>query len=364
MSVKTTHVGSLPRPDNLNEHNMEEAILNIVKMQVETGVDEVNDGEYRRLVFAGNIGGLPGFRQGVYPVVASAGDQYMAAVVESKIQYDPSNPISAKEVIGVKSALEKLGVKRRIKITIPSLSLMSTSYPDPRVMPINDESLIRKLADTVKKVYPTLDDYLDDMKKIIINEARTAIDAGADTVQFDSPDLLQFDVYGQYLQSKSKERLKMAIEINNEVLKALPSEKLQVHSCWGNLLNTQFNTLGHYDLALPELYELKSETIGPLEVFDGIRDYDELKYFGQYSLPKRKKLALGIVNVKTRNVEPVEVIRKRYEAAKKVVDEERLIISPGCGFSSGWSPSGFWSLHSIESARRKLTNMVQAVKND
>ncbi|GAB6943431.1 hypothetical protein JCM14467A_02130 [Vulcanisaeta sp. JCM 14467] len=47
-------------------------------------------------------------------------------------------------------------------------------------------------------------------------------------------------------------------------------------------------------------------------------------------------MALGIVSVKSRNVEPVEVIRKRYEAALDVVngDPNKLIVVPGCGFAS------------------------------
>ena len=49
---------------------------------------------------------------------------------------------------------------------------------------------------------------------------------------------------------------------------------------------------------------------GSFEVFGGIRDYEELKYFKQYAVPRDKKLTLSIVSVKSRNVEPVEVIRR------------------------------------------------------
>ncbi len=221
MPALTTHVGSLPRPENLDQQNMEEAVFNVVKMQVEIGLDEINDGEYRRAIFFGDITGLPGFRPHVFPITASAGDQVFVSVVESKVQYDFSNPVGSKEVEGVKKVLEKLGVKRRIKISIPSLSWMSIFYPDERTMPTNDKNFIEKQAMIVKQYYPTLDDYLDDMKKIIINEARASIDAGAETVQFDSPDLFQFDVYGQYLNKRKKDKLIEAINLNNEFLEAL-----------------------------------------------------------------------------------------------------------------------------------------------
>ena len=37
--------------------------------------------------------------------------------------------------------------------------------------------------------------------------------------------------------------------------------------------------MDHYDDALLELYDLKVCVLGPFEVFDEIRDYEELKYF-------------------------------------------------------------------------------------
>ena len=62
------------------------------------------------------------------------------------------------------------------------------------------------------------------------------------------------------------------------------------------------------------------------------------------------------MSVKTRNVEPVEALRKRYLKGQEAVG--RVIAAPGCGFSSGSNES----IQSVESARRKLTNLAAAVK--
>ncbi|GAB6947641.1 hypothetical protein JCM16161A_17710 [Vulcanisaeta sp. JCM 16161] len=43
--VRTTHVGNLPRPPNLTPQNLDKAIEDIVKIQVEIRLDEVNNGE-------------------------------------------------------------------------------------------------------------------------------------------------------------------------------------------------------------------------------------------------------------------------------------------------------------------------------
>ncbi|GGI74833.1 MULTISPECIES: hypothetical protein [Vulcanisaeta] len=88
--------------------------------------------------------------------------------------------------------------------------------------------------------------------KIIINEVRAALDAGADVVQFDAPDILQFDVYGEYNPDKgrAKERVRRAVELNNEVLSKLPTEHFKriqvIINCWvilPNLLSVLINEL-------------------------------------------------------------------------------------------------------------------------
>ncbi len=60
--------------------------------------------------------------------------------------------------------LEKLGAKKRVKVTMPSLSWMSLFYPDTRTMPTKDDNFLGKSAIVVRESYPTLDDYLSDMK--------------------------------------------------------------------------------------------------------------------------------------------------------------------------------------------------------
>ncbi len=233
--VRTTHVGSLPRPPNLSPQNLDRAIEEVVKMQVEIGLDEVNDGEYRRQSFISDLTELPGFEVTELYWENSAGDRRFIPVILRTIGYDPSKPILAREVEGIKRALEKLGVRRRIKVTILAPSFMARVYPDPEWMPARPRELIDKYRQQVRQYYPTIDDYLDDVKKIIINEVRAALDAGADVVQFDAPDILQFDVYGEYNPDKgrAKERVRRAVELNNEVLSKLPTEHLEIHSCWG-----------------------------------------------------------------------------------------------------------------------------------
>ena len=119
MTFKTTHVGSLPRTGSIQE---------IIKMQIDTGIEEVNDGEFRRSIYFGNVTNLKGFTQGVYPVEFSAGDLFMSPLVTGPIQ-PPEIPLAAKEVSATRFYLSEMGVQRRVKITVPSVSMMLAFYP-------------------------------------------------------------------------------------------------------------------------------------------------------------------------------------------------------------------------------------------
>lgn len=366
MSLKsyTTHVGSLPRPEYLLvasserqqgkisqeefDETLEAAIRSVVKMQVETGIDEVNDGEYSRLVYFGSVTSLQGFTQNMLPVVFSAGDVYRAPLLTGKIEYDAKNPLATKEVHRVKEILEELEVKRKVKVTIPSPSHMKFFYPDPNnpLIPPQFTPQVKAAHERVKGIYPTIDDYVEEIKSIIANEVDAALEAGADVVQFDSPDL------------SFSTNLREAVDLNNSVISRFPPEKLELHICWGNYENTQLNTTGSFRDFFPTLYDLRVGTLGPLEIFDGLRDYKELEVFRDIPPPPPQRLCAGIVSVKTRNVEPVEVLKERCLALVEIVGPERAVASPGCGFAS----AGASRIVSLESARRKLTNLAQAVR--
>jgi len=250
----------------------------------------------------------------------------------------------------VRGILDKLKIKANVKTTIPSPSHMTLFYPEPNSPFVQPrlKAQVKAAHEKIQGLYPSLDDYIDEVRSIIINEASAALKAGADVIQFDSPDL-------SLLRSK---KLQEAVDLNNSVISRFPPEKMELHVCWGNYENTQINTMGSFRDLIPTLYDLRVGTIGPLEIFDGLRDYKELEVFREFPPPSTQRLCAGIVSVKTRNVEPVEVLKERYNALVEAVGSEKAVASPGCGFAS----AGGSKIISLESAKRKLANLVQAVK--
>jgi len=96
-------------------------------------------------------------------------------------------------------------------------------YPDPNnpMVPSTFKPFLQKAFSSIKNEYPNVSDYLDDVKSIIRNEVEAALNAGANSVQFDSPD--------NTLTPPTQ--LQEAIDLNNSVLSRFPEEKLQLHVC-------------------------------------------------------------------------------------------------------------------------------------
>jgi 5-methyltetrahydropteroyltriglutamate--homocysteine methyltransferase len=61
------------------------------------------------------------------------------------------------------------------------------------------------------------------------------------------------------------------------------------------------------------------------------------------------------MSTKLPELEPLDVLRRRVDAAAKVIDLERLCISPQCGFASSYQNTRF----TLEQQERKLAHLVE-----
>ena len=99
-----------------------------------------------------------------------------------------------------------------------------------------------------------------------------------------------------------------------------------------------------------------------LKRLDGVIDIAHLalQYFNRYlerelfaAVPTSIEIAAGIVDEGSYAVEPVQKIRERAQDWARVIGEERLWLSPSCGF-------GRHTARDIPVLRQKIENMVEA----
>jgi 5-methyltetrahydropteroyltriglutamate--homocysteine methyltransferase len=72
------------------------------------------------------------------------------------------------------------------------------------------------------------------------------------------------------------------------------------------------------------------------------------------SVPKDRKVVLGLVSTKLPDLETAEGLKKRIDEAAQLIPIEQLCLSPQCGFASS-ARSGL----SMELVERKLARIVE-----
>jgi 5-methyltetrahydropteroyltriglutamate--homocysteine methyltransferase len=126
-----------------------------------------------------------------------------------------------------------------------------------------------------------------------------------------------------------------------------------MHLCRGNYKG-QWMAAGGYEPVAEKLFNGTAVDAFFLE-YDTERagSFEPLRY-----MPTGKMVVLGLVSSKTAELEPLDTLRRRIDAASRYVPLERLAISPQCGFASsvGGNPL------TIEDQRRKLARVVEAAE--
>jgi len=179
--------------------------------------------------------------------------------------------------------------------------------------------------------------------EIVNREMRALADEGCANVQLDAP------IFGAEVNMGTMTAQQAADLIAPcfEGVKATRS----LHFCNGNLRGRPISHALHC-----------APWVDILQRLGGVVDIAsfEVKYFFQYmerdsfkGMPKSMQLAAGIVDEANYAIEPVKKIRERIADWARVVGEDRLWVSPSCGF--GRHPS-----RDIPVLRAKVENMVEA----
>jgi 5-methyltetrahydropteroyltriglutamate--homocysteine methyltransferase len=75
-------------------------------------------------------------------------------------------------------------------------------------------------------------------------------------------------------------------------------------------------------------------------------------------VPKNKRVVLGIISTKLRELEDVDYVKRRVAEAARYVDLDQLCLSPQCGFASGFATDRF----TRDDQERKLAHLVRIAR--
>ena len=191
-------------------------------------------------------------------------------------------------------------------------------------------SLSRRIRDGA---YEKPGDLVRALARRLNAEARTLAEAGADFLQIDEPFLAGYP-----------EQVELAVEAVNMVVDGV-AVTWALHVCYGNRY-ARPSWEGHYDFLFPAV---KAARVDQIVLEFARKGLDDLRLIRQHGW--ERWLGFGVIDVKSPEVEPAELVASRIRRALEYVSADRLMINPDCGLRH-LAP---------EVARRKLRAMVAGV---
>jgi len=188
-------------------------------------------------------------------------------------------------------------------------------------------SLSRRIRD---EAYEEPGDLVRALARRLNAEARELAAAGADLLQIDEPFLAGYP-----------EQVDLAVEAVNLVTEGVPVT-WALHVCYGNRY-ARPSWEGHYDFLFPAV---KAARVDQIVLEFARKGLDDLRLIRQHGWDKW--LGLGVIDVKSSEVEPTELVASRIRRALEYVPADRLMVNPDCGLRH-LAP---------EVARQKLRAMV------
>jgi 5-methyltetrahydropteroyltriglutamate--homocysteine methyltransferase len=371
--IRTTHVGSLPRPSDMLTRQMKKLevsdadlqgyVEELVERQLALGLNYINNGELPRADYISatvqRISGFNGHGQAPLP-------QDMEEVPEYARRFGGRNgliTLNPKAPIELPACSEELvytgeqTLRRELEMMLGAFERLSRKFPDTEAELFFTAPSPGTVALFLEnRYYP---DYLSYLEKLgdILKQEYEIISSYGITVQIDCPDLamgrhtrhkhLQEEVFLQLVDDH--------IRVLNESLAAVAPEQCRAHICWGNYPGTH-----HCDIELgrllPHINRLQPKYIS-LESCNH-RHAHEWELFKEHPLAEDKVLLPGVIDTTSNTVEHPDLVAARLLNFINLLGRERVIGSTDCGFASTASAAGV----SGEVAWLKLAALVEGAK--
>ncbi|MBM3819627.1 MAG: methionine synthase [Acidimicrobiia bacterium] len=161
--------------------------------------------------------------------------------------------------------------------------------------------------------YPSEEAFALDLARVMNLELKELARLGATYLQIDEP-----------YYSGFPEDLPWAIRAVNTMVEGVDA-KLVLHVCYGNRYGKP-SWEGTYRYLFPTILDAKVHLIS-LEF--ARRGDEDLQLFNEFKVPFA--VGLGVVDVKTTEVESATLVADRIRRALKVLPADRLVITPDCG---------------------------------
>jgi 5-methyltetrahydropteroyltriglutamate--homocysteine methyltransferase len=369
--ILTTHVGSLPRPNDLLElyrddaadskllPRLQSAIADVVRRQTDCGIDVVNDGEFgkamRRAVDYGAwwsyvYDRLAGFElrqavaekgRGAWTFGSKERKDFAEFYAEDGGMGSAQSGSSSARMYGLTcTGPVKYVGHAVIKRDIDNLkAALAGARTEDAFMTAVSPATLQILPN---EHYKNGEDYTWALAEAIREEYKAIVDAGF-IVQIDDPALV--DIYDWWFSLNGdmagyRKWAAFQVEAVNHALEGIPEDRVRFHICWGS-----WHGPHNGDVPLKDVADLllKVKAQGYSVEAGNVRHEHEWKVFRDVKVPDGKVLIPGVVSHATNVLEHPEVVADRLMNYASVVGRENVIASTDCGLGGRIHPQLAWA---------------------
>jgi 5-methyltetrahydropteroyltriglutamate--homocysteine methyltransferase len=355
--ILTTHAGSLPRPADLlemahrphdpaaSEARVRRAVADVVREQVEHGLDVIDDGEMSKpsfITYATER--LSGFTRSTEAgSLPWAGSKEVTAFPEFYAPMLRESPNAAAPRFACTGPITYIG-QAQVQADIANLkaALAGVTAVEafiPAISPSNVEGRQKNLY------YKTEEEYLFAIAEAMHEEYRAIVDAGL-LLQIDDPRLVTYYIASPTSTVAECRRWAAArVDALNHALRGIPRERVRFHTCYSINMGPRV-----HDMALKDIVDVILKVNAGAYSFEAAnpRHDHEWRVWKDVKLPEGALLIPGVITQSTVLVEHPELVADRIERFASVVGRDNVIAGADCGFatfagSTEIHPSVAWS---------------------
>jgi 5-methyltetrahydropteroyltriglutamate--homocysteine methyltransferase len=362
--ILTTHVGALQRPPELSDAmaargqwspevlgRLRAAVSDVVRRQLETGIDVVDDGEFGKTMWSRYVYDRLDGIEGRAPDPARApvfkgrdreqfpgfyawadANSTLFGYMEDKywLSFMATSPVVTGPVRYRPEAVRR---------DIANLKAALADHPvtDAFLPVVAPASIEVGLAD---EYYGSHDDLMLALAEALREEYRAIVDAGFIVQVDDAWVPASWDRNPEYDLDAYRRYAAGSIEVLNHALDGLPADRVRYHLCWGSWHGPHAN-----DVPLAHIADIMFGVNAGAYVIEAANSRHEHEYhvWEDLKLPDGKILIPGVVTHATNIIEHPELVAERITRYTDRLGAENVIAGADCGFGGRIHPELGWA---------------------
>jgi 5-methyltetrahydropteroyltriglutamate--homocysteine methyltransferase len=350
VKIRTTHVGSLPRPDSVTatliareEHGLPTAearqsfdaaigaaVAEVVRQQVELGIDLVSDGEMSKITystyvkdrltgFGGNTPRQPALDLAPYPDLRSR----LAAAAGGSQSFKRESCVGPINYVG-HADLEADLAHLRVAVT--------AAGGTPADAFVNAASPGLVTAFQGNDYFATHEEYVEAVGAAMQTEYEAIVAAGF-TLQLDCPDLAMARHTG-FQDLDDDQFLRRAahhVAVLNHATRDIDPGAMRMHLCWGN-----YEGPHDHDIELAAVLPLVLAARPSAILFEAAnpRHAHEWQVWAEATIPDDKVLMPGVITSTSNYVDHPAHVAELLSRYTGIVGADRVVAGTDCGFGT------------------------------